>query len=146
MKDKLGIITGVGIAVTVLVTLYFYVINAGNLELIDTSFYLTNSVELRLFFGHTSGLIVPFIFTDNSVIVYTSDLIPVAANIPIPWITAYDIYPLTSMKEKEQFLIEAYDNNYYLLFEHDYYREGCSLKMTDKGVAYNQDMKLAEMI
>ena len=33
MKDKLAIIAGVGIAVTVLVTLYFYISNIGNLEL-----------------------------------------------------------------------------------------------------------------
>ena len=33
MKDKLGIIVGIGIAAAVLVTLYFFVVNAGNLEL-----------------------------------------------------------------------------------------------------------------
>lgn len=35
MKEKLGIITGIGIAATVIVTLYFYIINAGNLELTE---------------------------------------------------------------------------------------------------------------
>ncbi|EMR75685.1 hypothetical protein MBGDF03_00537 [Thermoplasmatales archaeon SCGC AB-540-F20] len=33
MKDKIGIIAGIGIAAAVLVTLYFFVRNAGNLEL-----------------------------------------------------------------------------------------------------------------
>ena len=33
MKDKLGVIAGIGIAAAVIVTLYFYIINAGNLEL-----------------------------------------------------------------------------------------------------------------
>ena len=33
MKDKLGIVVGLGIAAAVIVTLYFYIINAGNLEL-----------------------------------------------------------------------------------------------------------------
>jgi uncharacterized membrane protein YbhN (UPF0104 family) len=33
MKDKMGIVVGIGIAAAVLVTLYFYVSNAGNLEL-----------------------------------------------------------------------------------------------------------------
>jgi len=33
MKDKIGIVVGIGIAALVLVTLYFYVQNAGNLEL-----------------------------------------------------------------------------------------------------------------
>ena len=33
MKDKLGIVVGIGIAAAVLVTLYFFVQNAGNLKL-----------------------------------------------------------------------------------------------------------------
>ena len=33
MKDKLGVIAGIGVAAAVIVTLYFYIINAGNLEL-----------------------------------------------------------------------------------------------------------------
>ena len=33
MKDKIGIVLGIGIAAAVLVTLYFFVRNAGNLEL-----------------------------------------------------------------------------------------------------------------
>ena len=33
MKDKIGIVVGIGIAAAVLVTLYFFVRNAGNLEL-----------------------------------------------------------------------------------------------------------------
>jgi hypothetical protein len=33
MKDKIGIVVGIGIAVAVLVTIYFFIQNAGNLEL-----------------------------------------------------------------------------------------------------------------
>jgi hypothetical protein len=33
MKEKLGVIAGIGIVAAVIVTLYFYIINAGNLEL-----------------------------------------------------------------------------------------------------------------
>ena len=32
MKDKLGIVVGIGIAAAVLVTLYFFIANAGNIE------------------------------------------------------------------------------------------------------------------
>jgi hypothetical protein len=33
MKDKLGIVAGIGIVAAVIATLYFYMLNAGNLEL-----------------------------------------------------------------------------------------------------------------
>jgi len=35
MKDKMGIVVGIGIAAAVLVTLFFYVANAGNIELTE---------------------------------------------------------------------------------------------------------------
>jgi len=35
MKDKIGIILGIGIAVVILVTLYFYLVNAGNIDLTE---------------------------------------------------------------------------------------------------------------
>ena len=37
MKDKIGILIGIGIAAAVLVTLSFYVLNAGNIELNEIS-------------------------------------------------------------------------------------------------------------
>jgi len=37
MKDKMGIVVGIGIAAAVLVTLFFYVANAGNIELTEIS-------------------------------------------------------------------------------------------------------------
>jgi 4-hydroxybenzoate polyprenyltransferase len=37
MKDKKGILIGIGIAAAVLVTLFFFVLNAGNLELNEIS-------------------------------------------------------------------------------------------------------------
>jgi len=33
MKDKIGIVVGIGIAAAVIATLYFFVVNAGNIEL-----------------------------------------------------------------------------------------------------------------
>ncbi len=33
MKDKIGIVVGIGIAAAVITTLYFFVLNAGNIEL-----------------------------------------------------------------------------------------------------------------
>jgi hypothetical protein len=77
--------------------------------------------------------------------VYGADLIPLLANVPLPWVSAYDLYPLISIEEKEKLLTEAYENGYILFFDHDLYNECCTLKMTEKGIRPDKIFKLHEI-
>ncbi|HOY20438.1 MAG TPA: MBL fold metallo-hydrolase, partial [Haliscomenobacter sp.] len=51
------------------------------------------------------------------------DLIPSAWHIRMPYIMAYDVRPLETLREKNLLLEEAVDGNYTLLFEHDPVRQ-----------------------
>ena len=44
-----------------------------------------------------------------------ADLLPSAGHIPIPYVMAYDMFPLTTLNEKKSFLNEAVENNYILV-------------------------------
>ncbi|NDV46800.1 MBL fold metallo-hydrolase [Paludibacter sp. 221] len=101
---------------------------AGRLKLLSRNEWLTPEIELRLFDGHTVGQIVPYIYEGERVIVYVGDVIPMAASIPIAWISAYDTYPIASMQEKERLLEEAASEKQVLFFEHDTYTECCTVK------------------
>lgn len=101
---------------------------ARKLRLIDYNHLLTPEIELRLFHGHTVGQIVPYIHTERRTFVYVGDVIPLAASIPIAWISAYDTYPIKSMEEKELLLSEVAEKNQLLIFEHDAFVEICSIK------------------
>jgi hypothetical protein len=74
-----------------------------------------------------------------------ADLLPSVAHIPIPYVMAYDVFPLTAMQEKKRFLQAAAGNNYVLFFEHDPVYECCDLKVTDKGIRMNSSFKLADI-
>ncbi len=104
------------------------------LKFIENNTLLYPSIELRIFNGHTSGQLIPFIKYRETTVVYMADLIPAAAHIPLPYIISYDTQPLVSLKEKESFLNEAVKNKYVLFFEHDYYNECCDLIETEKGI------------
>lgn len=106
----------------------------GMLKFITEEGFFTENISFRIFNGHTDGQIVPLIKFKNQIIAYMADFIPSAAHIPIPYIPSYDTRPLISMKEKESFLKQAYENNYILFFEHDALNQCCTLKMTDKGI------------
>ena len=63
-----------------------------------------------------------------------ADLLPTIGHIPLPYVMGYDTRPLLTIKEKEDFLNEAADNEYFLFLEHDAYTEICTVYHTNKGV------------
>jgi glyoxylase-like metal-dependent hydrolase (beta-lactamase superfamily II) len=92
---------------------------AGLLKLIDQKTSLFPGFDLKIFDGHTPGQIIPILTVNHQKVAYVSDLIPTIANIPLKWVAAYDLYPVTTMAEKKAFLRMAVDEQYILFFEHD---------------------------
>lgn len=106
----------------------------------------TNAISIRFVHGHTDAMMLPQIRYKHRTIVFMADLLPAIAHIPIPYIMAYDMFPLTSMHEKKSFLEEAMANDYILFFEHDPVYECCSLQKTDKGIRYRDTFTLQELL
>ncbi len=101
---------------------------SGKLKLISENQLLCPEVELRIFNGHTVGQLVSYIHAAEKTYVYVGDVIPIAACLPIAWISAYDTYPITAMEEKKGLLDEAVEKHQVLIFEHDAYTECCTVK------------------
>ena len=102
-------------------------------------------IQVRQVFGHTEGMMLPQVNYKGKTIIYMADLLPSAAHLPLPYIMAYDMFPLTTLNEKKSFILEAQQNDYVLFFEHDPSIECCTLKMTDKGIRVNECFKLADL-
>lgn len=117
---------------------------SGRLNLIDGDCDLYNGIRLRICYGHTPGLIVPAVTCDDRVFVYTGDLIPTSAHIPLLWNMAYDLLPLVTIAEKEALLTEALQNDYVLIFQHDPDAECCTLTETPKGIRAGARGRLAD--
>lgn len=119
---------------------------SGQLKFIEpiegTSF--TDKISIRFVHGHTDAQMLPQISYKNKTLVFMADLLPSIAHIPIPYIMAYDMFPLTSLHEKKQFLEEALEKEYVLFFEHDPAIECCNLQMTSKGIRHKDTFKLSE--
>ncbi len=120
--------------------------DAGMLKIIEGEGEHIPGIDFRLFNGHTPGMIIPVVDFNGKTVVFTADLIPVAANIPLAWVSAYDLFPLTSIAEKEEFLTEAVENGYILFFEHDLYSECCTLKKSNHKIVINESIKLSEIL
>jgi glyoxylase-like metal-dependent hydrolase (beta-lactamase superfamily II) len=102
-------------------------------------------VCVRFAFGHTDAMMLPEIKYKGHTIVYMADLLPSVGHLPIPYVMAYDMFPLKTLLEKKTFLQEAAENNYILYLEHDSVTECCTLQVTEKGVRLKDSIRLSDL-
>ncbi|HET9057707.1 MAG TPA: MBL fold metallo-hydrolase [Chitinophagaceae bacterium] len=95
--------------------------------------------------GHTEAMMIPHIKYGDRTVVFMADLLPSVGHIPIPYVMAYDMFPLTTLHEKKSFLKEALENDYVLFFEHDPQIECCTLQQTERGIRMKTGFKLEEL-
>lgn len=112
-------------------------------KLPDTAF--NENISLRFVNGHTGMMMLPQIKYKEKTIVYLADLMPSVNHLPIPYVMAYDMFPLTTLNEKKSFLKEAVENDYILFFEHDAVNECCTLQQTEKGIRQKDVFDLSAM-
>ena len=105
----------------------------------------TQNISMIIVNGHTQAMMLPKINYKGRTVVFMADLLPSVAHLPLPYVMAYDMFPLTSLQEKKSFLQVAVENNYVLFFEHDPAYECCDLKITDKGIRMNDHFKLEDI-
>jgi glyoxylase-like metal-dependent hydrolase (beta-lactamase superfamily II) len=103
-------------------------------------------INIRFAYGHTDAMMLPQIKYKDKTIVYMADLLPSIGHIPLPYVMAYDMFPLQTLTEKKKFLAEAAVNNYILYLEHDPINECCTVQQTEKGVRLDATFSLAEVL
>lgn len=119
---------------------------SGQLKFIETHQKdFPENLMVRQVFGHTDAMMLPQVQYKGRTIVYMADLLPSAGHIPLPYVMAYDMFPLTTLNEKKVFLTEAQQNDFILFFEHDPSIECCILQLTDKGIRIKDSFKLSEL-
>jgi glyoxylase-like metal-dependent hydrolase (beta-lactamase superfamily II) len=118
---------------------------SGHLNLVDEEEELFPGFSVLFCYGHTPGLMIPVIRYNDKTLVYTGDLIPTSAHIPLIWNMSYDIESLKSIDEKLKLLNKALEENYILVFQHDKDVECCNLEMTQKGIKAKEKFLFSEI-
>ena len=129
---------------------------SGRLRMVNDKWLMVNGMETaeslilpslsyKIVNGHTDAMMLPVIKYKNKTIVFMADLLPSPAHIPLPYVMAYDMFPMKTLNEKKIFLSEAEQNGYILFFEHDPTIECCTLQLTEKGIRMKDIFKLDEI-
>lgn len=78
-------------------------------------------VDWLVSYGHTPGQILPW-FRDpagDRDLLFVGDITPTADHLPATWVMAYDLYPVTTMTERERVLATCEREGLLLAFPHD---------------------------
>jgi glyoxylase-like metal-dependent hydrolase (beta-lactamase superfamily II) len=113
----------------------------------DSDFGISKELNFGIFYvdGHTDKMMVPKIQYQDKTICFMADLLPTAGHLPLPYVMGYDTRPLLTLPEKEKFLREAAQNNYFLWLEHDAHNQIITVEETEKGVRLKEVFAFNEL-
>jgi len=106
----------------------------GVLEFTDGEGEVFPGVRLLLTNGHTTAQQLPLISDKNTTVLFCCDLFPTTSHIPLPYIMAYDLRPLTTLADKEKILRRAALEKWILFFEHDPGTVACTVRTGERGI------------
>ena len=80
----------------------------------------SETITLDFVYGHTGAMMIPTITMHNGKkIIFCADLLPSSYHVGLPYVMAYDVQPLVTLKEKEELYEKACNDNTFLFTEHD---------------------------
>ena len=116
----------------------------GMIETVNGNEPFIKGIDSYITQGHTAGLLHPMISDGTKTLFYGADIFPLAAHISIPWVMAYDVQPVVTMKEKEILLPKMQDEEWILFLEHDPKIQACTVHQEGKHFKMNESVLISE--
>ena len=116
----------------------------GMIETVNGNEPFIKGIDSYITQGHTAGLLHPMISDGTKTLFYGADIFPLAAHISIPWVMAYDVQPVVTMKEKEILLPKMQDEEWILFLEHDPNIQACTVHQDGKHFKMNEEVLISE--
>jgi glyoxylase-like metal-dependent hydrolase (beta-lactamase superfamily II) len=92
---------------------------SGQLELIEGDRQIVPGIQVVKLTGHNRDFQCVFIRSRGETAVFWSDLVPMTAHVPFPWIMAFDLYPEETLRHKKQLIPQAAREGWICIFHHD---------------------------
>lgn len=90
-----------------------------DLTLVEETCELFPGLSVIPTFGHTEGMLWVKISDQGQTVAFPSDLIPTSNHVRLPYIMGYDMCARTTLQEKAQFLCQASEEGWTIIFQHD---------------------------
>ena len=92
---------------------------AGLWDLVEGNAEIVPGVSVSPIPGHNADIQAVTIAGGGKTLSFVADLFPTRHHIPLPWITAYDLYPLQTLETKRQWIPRMVTGQWIVAFGHD---------------------------
>ncbi|RDI95562.1 MBL fold metallo-hydrolase [Meiothermus sp. QL-1] len=108
-------------------------LEAGRLELVEGQAELLPGLRVLPAPGHTLGMQVVELESEGQRLAYTGDLVALRAQVPLPYIPAFDLYPMTTLETRRRLYERWLAEGYLLCFAHEPQNPLARLAVGEKG-------------
>jgi glyoxylase-like metal-dependent hydrolase (beta-lactamase superfamily II) len=88
-------------------------------DLVDGDIEIVPGISVARIPGHNASIQAVLISGGGKTLAFVADLLPTRHHIPLPWIMAYDLYPLQSLETKRQWIPRMLQGQWIVVFGHD---------------------------
>ncbi len=114
------------------------------IQFVDGKESFLPGIDQLLTNGHTTGMMHPIVGDTVNKLIYMADLIPMAAHIPLPWVMAYDIHPVQTVREKSEILPKIANEEWIMFFEHDPVHQAATVYFDGKHYCMKNSVIISE--
>lgn len=87
--------------------------------LVDGDAEILPGISVARIPGHNADIQAVLLTGGGKTVAFVADLFPTRHHIPLPWIMAYDLYPLQTLETKRQWLSRIVSEKWIVVFGHD---------------------------
>jgi len=95
------------------------VAEAGLWDLVDGDQQILPGISVARIPGHNADIQAVLLTGGGKTLAFVADLLPTRHHIPLPWIMAYDLYPMQSLETKRAWIPRMVKENWIVVLGHD---------------------------
>jgi glyoxylase-like metal-dependent hydrolase (beta-lactamase superfamily II) len=94
-------------------------VDSGQWDLVDGAAQIFPGISLEPIPGHNAGIQAVKLSGGGKTLLFVADLLPTRHHIPLPWIMAYDLYPMQTLETKRKYIEQVVKERSIVVFGHD---------------------------
>jgi glyoxylase-like metal-dependent hydrolase (beta-lactamase superfamily II) len=112
---------------------YIPIEKSGKLHIVDGPMELFDGIHLETTDSHTVSHQAVRISDGMSTVYHCGDIMAILPHIKVPWVMAYDLHPLGTIKAKKKILTDAAEKGWYLFLSHEPETPMVKIEKTERG-------------